>query len=150
MVLNIKDIALGSIFATIGFLFAGGAWLHLDIGTAFSMGPGYFPLVLGGILMVLGLAIVIRGLGNPPSAFGTVDWRAVIIISTAPVVFAITGDGLGLAPALAVSVLIATFSSRGFSLPKRLALSVCITALCIGIFHYGLNLPMRLIGPWLS
>jgi hypothetical protein len=67
----------------------------------------------------------------------------------APVLFAVTADRLGLAPSLALSVFVATFSSSDLSLLKRVVLSICITAFCIAIFHYGLNLPMRLFGPWL-
>ena len=55
----LKDILAGLIF--VGF----GARLRLrragyELGTAFRMGPGYFPLVLAGLLAFLGVAIVAR------------------------------------------------------------------------------------------
>ena len=69
---NTQDIGAGVIFIAIGLLFGVGA-LHLELGTALRMGPGYFPLILAGLLVALGLAIVgirARPLG-PGSAHGS-------------------------------------------------------------------------------
>ncbi|MCU0908987.1 MAG: hypothetical protein MUF73_16465 [Rhodobacteraceae bacterium] len=48
------DTAAGALFVVLG---AGFAWFGrgLEIGTTFRMGPGYFPLVLAGLLILLGL-----------------------------------------------------------------------------------------------
>ena len=51
------DALAGLLFIAFGLLFGVQA-LGLELGTAFRMGPGYFPLVLSGILILLGLAIV--------------------------------------------------------------------------------------------
>ena len=59
----------GKIFVGIGGWFAFSA-LNLDIGTAFRMGPGYFPLILAGILIFLGVVIVVRSLRIPRTVLG--------------------------------------------------------------------------------
>ena len=52
--MNLKDCAAGMLFVAIGLLFAVNAWLGLSIGSAFAMGPGYFPILLGVILIGFG------------------------------------------------------------------------------------------------
>src|SRR5512140_1628395 len=56
---NGKDFWAGLMFSATGvfFMIASRA---CPMGTAVRMGPAYFPTVLGGILVVLGLAILVR------------------------------------------------------------------------------------------
>ena len=39
-----KDLSAGAIFIAIAAFFLSSAWLNLEIGTSFRMGPGYFPV----------------------------------------------------------------------------------------------------------
>jgi hypothetical protein len=57
---NGKDFWAGIMFTGTGifFMIASRAF---PMGTAVRMGPAYFPMVLGGLLVVLGLAILVRG-----------------------------------------------------------------------------------------
>ena len=54
--MNLKDCVAGTLFVAIGLLFAVNAWLRLSVGSALAMGPGYFPILLGLILIGLGAA----------------------------------------------------------------------------------------------
>ena len=54
-----KDFYAGLMFFGIG-LFAMILAFQYPLGTAARMGPGYFPRVLGGILMALGAILSIR------------------------------------------------------------------------------------------
>ncbi|MGL4175764.1 MAG: tripartite tricarboxylate transporter TctB family protein [Dermatophilaceae bacterium] len=56
-----RDVVAGVVFAGFGGAFAVGA-LGYDLGTTLEPGPGYYPLALGGLLTVLGLAVVVKGL----------------------------------------------------------------------------------------
>ena len=49
-----KDFVSGLMFTAIGAGFAWNSALSYDIGSASQMGPGYFPLVLGLVLVLLG------------------------------------------------------------------------------------------------
>lgn len=149
MTFNVKDLGAGLIFIAIGVAFGLGA-TGLEVGTALRMGPGYFPLVLAGLLVALGLAIVVQSVGHKATEQMAVPWRGLILILAVPVVFGLTVRGLGLAPALALAVLIAAFASRRMSVPLALALSVGLTLFCILVFSVGLGLPLRLVGPWLG
>ncbi|MGL5928001.1 MAG: tripartite tricarboxylate transporter TctB family protein [Dermatophilaceae bacterium] len=56
-----RDVVAGVVFVGFGGAFAVGA-LGYDLGTTLEPGPGYYPLALGGLLTVLGLAVVVKGL----------------------------------------------------------------------------------------
>jgi hypothetical protein len=146
---NTRDIGAGVIFIALGLLFGVGA-THLELGSALRMGPGYFPLILAGLLIALGLAIVVNGLGHSAPDRLTVPWRGLVLILAAPVVFGLTVQGLGLAPALALVALLSAFASRRMSVALAVALSLCLTVFCVLVFSLGLGLPLRLFGPWLG
>jgi Tripartite tricarboxylate transporter TctB family len=149
MSFNVKDIGAGLIFIVVGLLF-GVAATGLELGTPLRMGPGYFPLILAGLLVALGLVIVVYGLGHPAIGRLTVPWRGLVPILAAPVVFGLTVRGLGLAPALALVALISAFGSQRMSVALAVALAVGLSVFCVLIFSLGLGLPLRLFGPWLG
>ena len=53
-----KKILAGIVFAGVGFT-AAVLSLRLDVGTVTRLGPGGFPLLLGSILAILGLAHIV-------------------------------------------------------------------------------------------
>ena len=56
-----KDFFSGLVFTLIGASFAYGATSY-NIGTAARMGPGYFPLLLGVILALIGAFVFFKAL----------------------------------------------------------------------------------------
>src|SRR5215217_7886996 len=140
MAFNTRDASAGLIFVAIAALFALGS-LRLELGTALRMGPGYFPLVLSGLLAALGVAIIVCSLREAPVPAGAVPMRGLPLILLAPVVFGLTVRGLGLVPAVALVVLLSAFASRRMGVALALALTVGLTAFCVLVFSYGLGLP---------
>lgn len=147
---NLKDLAAGTVFVAIGLLFAVNAWLGLPIGRALAMGPGYFPILLGLLLIGFGLAIFLAGLRKPAESFGTVSWRGVSLVTASIVFFALTVRGLGVAPALGGASMLAALSTARNSFAFAIVLSLCLTTFCILLFVYALQLPYAAIGPWLK
>lgn len=145
---NVKDLAAGAVFAAIGLAFMAGA-LTLEIGSAFKMGPGYFPLVLSGLLVLLGLIVMAKSVNMPPETIGTVPWRGLVLILAAPVIFGVTVRGLGLLIALPLAIVLAASASRRTGLVAGAALVTGLTVFCVLVFSYGLGLPLPLIGHWL-
>jgi hypothetical protein len=148
MLINSKDLIAGAVFIAIGAVFTIGAMIDLRMGTAFQMGPGYFPTVIGGILIVLGILIALTAVGSAPSPYGPVSWRGLMLITLAPILFGVLVRGLGLVLSLGLVVAISTFASRRMTAPLALALTAGLTLFCIAVFSYGLGLPLRLFGPW--
>jgi hypothetical protein len=146
---SLPDVLAGGIFVLIGGAFVVGS-LGYELGTLLRMGPGYFPLLVGGILAALGLAIVVKGLvaGEVP-AFGPVPWRAVVVIVLAILFFGSTVRRLGFVPASAVTALLTTLASRRPRLLTVLAVTVGLTVASTLIFIVGLQVRIPLWGPWL-
>jgi hypothetical protein len=149
MTLNQKDFFAGAIFIVLGLAFGAGA-LGMELGTAFRMGPGYFPLVLSAILIAIGLAIIVQGIGRSGGTIGSVPWRGLAFILAAPVAFGLAIRGFGLVPSVAAVALLAGFASQRMRVVTALALTIGLTLFCILVFNVGLGLPIRLFGPWLS
>jgi hypothetical protein len=143
------DALAGLLFILFGLLF-GVQSLGLEIGTAFRMGPGYFPLVLSGILILLGLAIIAKSVHDRGSAgIGTLAWRGVLFILPAPIFFGLTVRGLGFVPAIFLTTLIAALASFNMRLHWALLLAAGVAVFATLVFSYGLGLPFRRFGPWL-
>ncbi len=70
------------------------------------MGPGYFPLLLAGLLVLLGLVILVqRRRKVPASRSAPVAWRGMLFILPAPIFFGLTVRGLGFVPSLFLAAL---------------------------------------------
>ena len=146
----LRDVLAGLVFIGFGLAFAVTAWTY-ELGTALRMGPGMFPLLLGGCLVLLGVAIVIEGMvAGEGEAIGVIPWRGIILLTAAVLFFGFTVERLGLAPSLFVTVLIAAFSSERTSVIAGFVMAAALTVFCIVIFVQALGMPVRLIGPWLT
>ncbi|MYZ48287.1 tripartite tricarboxylate transporter TctB family protein [Propylenella binzhouense] len=146
---SVKDLLAGLAFIAFGLAF-GYAALGYELGTALRMGPGYFPLVLAGILVALGIGVIVEGmLAGEGGDIGTVPWRGAALILGALVFFGYAVQGLGLAPTLFVTVFLAALASQRTGIPTAALLALALTAFCIAIFVYGLGVTLPLVGPWL-
>lgn len=91
-----KDFFAGLMFTAIGSAFAVGATTY-TIGEGARMGPGYFPLMLGILLAILGLFIVMESLmveTEDGEKIGPWAWRPLGFIIGANVLFGILLGGL--------------------------------------------------------
>ena len=147
---SFPDVLAGGIFVVIGGAFVVGS-LSYELGTPLRMGPGYFPLLVGVIVVALGLAIVLKGLiAGEVTAFGAVPWRAVAAIVAALLFFGFTVDGLGFVPASAVTALLTTLASSRVRPLRAVLVAIGLTVASTLIFVVGLQLRIPLWGPWLG
>jgi len=142
------NLLCGLIFIGFG-LFFGVQALNLEMGTAFRMGPGYFPLVLAGILTLLGAIILFQAFREAHEPTGPIAWRGLFFILAAPVFFGLTVRGLGFVLALFLAAVIAAFASRRTTVPMALAIALAVTVFSTAVFSYALGLPFARFGPWL-
>ena len=149
MTIDRGNALCGAIFIAFGIYFASFS-MTMQIGTAFRMGPGYFPLVLAVILMGLGGVILVQALRTEGEPIGTFPVRGMAFILPVPVFFALTLHGLGFVPSIFLTTMIACFASVKMRLPVALVLSAVMTVFTTAVFGYGLSLPFRLVGPWLG
>ena len=143
-----KNLASSVIFTVIGAYFCIDAALNLRMGTAFRMGPGYFPIVIGALLVVFGIASAFVGEESQRPDVGAVAWRGGILITVAPLIFAVIVNSLGLVPAMLASIFVSAFASRKMTLLLAIILTAGLTTFCVLIFNVGLGLPLQLFaGP---
>lgn len=151
--ISIADAGAGVVFIAAGLAF-GTAALGYQLGTAFRMGPGYFPLVLAGTLVVLGAAVLVKAIvasGETDGGIGTlVPLRGFVLVLGALVLFGVGIRGLGFAPAVFLTVILAALASRRTTLVRAAVLAAGITVFCILVFIVGLGVPLPLVGPWLT
>ena len=150
MTINRKDATAGALFIVLGLGFGLNAWLTLDLGTNLRMGPGYFPLLLSGALLLLGALILFHAFAIEDESWGHIPWRGMFFILTGPIAFGMTLDGLGLVPALAIITFITSFASIRVGPLLAIAMTVGLTILCVAVFSWGLGTPIRLFGPWMQ
>ncbi len=145
-----KDLCAGATFIAFGLAFALAASGY-SLGTLLRMGPGYFPLVLGGMLVLLGVLIVVKGFIAPDDGeLGTVPWRSMALLVAAVIVFGFAVRGLGLLPTLFVTTFLAALAGFRVSLVTALVTAAGLTVLCYLIFVLALQLRLPLLGTWIG
>jgi hypothetical protein len=147
---SVKDLLAGVIFVGIGLAFMY-ATLGYELGTALRMGPGYFPALLAGLLILLGVIIMVQSLlrETEQTPIGRFPLFGLVLVLGSLVFFGATVRGLGLAPALFCSVALSAYASRHTSVVGALILAAGLTLVCFVIFIWGLGLPLAPFGPWL-
>ena len=139
-----KDFLSGLLFLLIG-LAAIVVSRDYPFGTAARMGSGYFPTVLGGILMLFGVLLMGRGARSRDQAPLSWGWRPLACIVLSMVLFGFLLPRVGLVPALIVLFFVSAAGGREFRLLEVLALSVVMTVFAAVVFVYVLKLPFQLL-----
>ena len=141
------DILAGLLFVLIG---AGAIAVAsgYPFGTAMRMGPGYFPMVLGGILVVFGAYLCGRGFREPGRILRDWGWRPLALVTLSMLLFGFVVQRWGLVPALLAMFPVCALAGREFRGREVLALSAGLTAFAVALFVYGLKLPFRLFLDW--
>ena len=137
---NNKNFLAGLLFILIGGLAVVIA-REYPMGFVARMGPGYFPTVLGGLLILLGLYVMIRGLYSGAKVQGGWGGKPLALIALSIVLFGFFMDRLGMVPALVAMFFAAALAGREFRFKEVLLLTVLMSAFAVGVFIYGLKLP---------
>lgn len=150
---NPKDVTAGVLLILLAALFA---WLGSDLplGRAIRMGPGYFPMILCGLLAFLGLIVVISGLAvgdeDERALLSGIPWRGLFFVTLAVAVFGLGVRTLGLGPSMGLSVFLSSMASQKFRLVRSLIMAGVMVAFSWAVFIKGLGLPLPMLGPWLG
>ena len=114
-------------------------------GSTMRMGPGYFPSMLGGILVLFGIYVMIVGLRKGEKIAVHCSLRAVIVLSLSLIAFGVLMSHAGFIPAMAVLIFGSASAGREFKFVEVLLLTVILTGISVAIFIWGLGLPYPLI-----
>lgn len=132
-------------FMAFGAFFCLYSVFNYNIGTASRMGPGYFPMVLGGFLFFLGFLITAKSLlfkssDEDGGKFGRFDWYSFGVILGSVAIFAFLLRPAGLIPATAAMIFISSFGNRPFRWIQTILLCLFLSVAVWLIFVVGLNL----------
>jgi hypothetical protein len=125
-------------FAVVGILAARG----YSLGAAGKMGPGYFPLLLGGVLALLGVVLIARSIvldGEPLPRFHILP---LAVIAVAVCLFGVLIEPFGLVTALAVLTMLSAWAGPQFRWLEAAALTAALIVFSIGVFVYALGLSL--------
>ena len=141
---NNKDFWAGIMLIGIG---AAAMFIARDyrFGSTLSMGPGFFPTMLGGILIAFGICIVAVGLRSGEKIQGRLSLRALVMLPLSLILFGILMQLAGFIPALVALVFVSAASGREFKVVEVLLLTVVLTVASAALFVWGLGLPYPLI-----
>ena len=145
-----SDFFSGLMFTVVGAAFAYGATSY-TIGTGARMGPGYFPLLLGVILALLGAAILFKSLvvetpdGEPVGAFA---WKPLIFIIAGNLLFGVLLGGLpsiglpamGLIAAIFGTTIVVSMAGDQFNFKETIVLSAILSVMSYAAFIMLLKL----------
>ena len=124
---------------------------NYPFGTASRMGPGYFPTCLGGIMAVLGSIVALKAIESSsdaehakPAEGSPFAWKALTMLSLGFLLFGWGVDRIGFIPSLFALTVITAAAGSTFNIKEVLIMSVLLIAGSVGIFIYGVELPIPL------
>ena len=138
---NPKDFWAGLLFVGLG-IFALILGSNYTLGTAARMGPGYFPRILGLLLIVLGGIIVVSGLRGHGEGIPPFKWRPLVVVLGSVVLFGFIVAKLGVAISTVILILTASAASHEFRPREAVMSGVFLAALAVGVFIIGLSLQL--------
>jgi hypothetical protein len=115
------------------------------MGTVLRMGAGYFPTVLGGILVVFGLILLIRGVRSTDRIEPNWSPRALFVIPVTLILFALLVERIGFVPSLLLLIVGSAAASSEFRPIEAVSVGAVLTALCVAVFIWGIGLPYPLL-----
>ena len=138
---NFNDFYTGLLFLLFGSGFAWGATKY-DMGTAAKMGAGYFPLILGGLLIFLGVVVFIRSfvVASEDGRVGRIAIKPMVLMFGSIAAFALLLRPAGLVVSILSIIVISSLASSESRFKETLISAILLCAASLAMFVYGLNL----------
>jgi hypothetical protein len=136
-----QDFCAGLLFVAVA---AAGLFLgrKLEVGSASFMGTGYMPRLVCGVLMVIGVAVMLRAVFREGPRLSTWAWRPLLLLTATILAAGFLIQKAGLVLTTIAIVVIANYAGHPLKLPRLAALTVALVVFAVGLFHYGLALPI--------
>jgi hypothetical protein len=112
-----------------------------QMGSSVRMGPAYFPAVLGGMLVFLGLLVVLDSIAEEGPEVAKFHFRPLIFIAISSLAFAYLLKPLGLVLASVILIFICAYGGHEFKWKEVAIMSVVLAIFSVLVFVKGLSLP---------
>ncbi len=110
----------------------------------FAFGPGTAPRLFAGLLVILGIVISIMGLLAKGPAIGGYAIRGPAMVTASIIVFALLIRPAGLVVSSFLTFMISATASKETRWVETTITAIALTAFCVFLFVYLLNLPFQL------
>jgi putative tricarboxylic transport membrane protein len=118
-------------------------------GTLMHMGPGFFPSVLGVILIGIGILVALMALGSLHEADRILpehpEWLGWTCIIAGPALFMICGEYGGMAPGIFACVFVSALGDRDSTFKGSTVLGLVMTSFGANLFSLVLQVPMPVV-----
>ncbi|WP_102960482.1 tripartite tricarboxylate transporter TctB family protein [Mangrovicella endophytica] len=139
-----RDIIGGGIIILLGLFIAAYALNTLAIGTPRRMGPGFFPIGIGVLLVCFGIGIAVPAFFRE-GTMEQIEWRPLFAISASLLAFGLCVTPFGLVPAIAALVAVSALADSKLTIPAVLGLIASLSLICYVIFDLGLGLTLPML-----
>lgn len=136
-----QDLGAGLVFVAIG---AAGIVFGQDlaVGSAARMGPGFFPMLLSGLIIAIGLVLATRGVVVEGPPIERIHLRPLFAIVATILMFGLLIERIGLALTAALLTIGAAHARREANLKETLLLAAGLALFVVIIFAYALKQPL--------
>ena len=148
---NRKDFWSAVMFVVFGVLFI--VWsTEYQFGTTQRMGPGYFPTVLGIMLLGLGILVGLPSIKHDAEEthVEAIGWRGLLVILGAVILYAVLLPRMGFVVSMASLVILSAMASKEFTWKASLLSTVFLGLFSYLVFVKGLQLQFPVWPPFLT
>lgn len=140
------DLLASAIFIGLGGLVR---WSTSDLpaGSAAMMGPGFMPLMIASLLIILGLVVGVMGAFKHVEALDAVKLRPLLILLASVGGFAFAAEIAGFVIAAAGLIIFGSMADKEWRVREVLISSTVLTLFGLLVFIYGLDVQMP-VGPF--
>jgi len=139
---NPRDLTSSLVVFAAGLFFIVNG-LNYSMGSPTRMGPGFYPVLLGAIAVILALILLVPALTRE-GHLEPIAWRPFLAVSVAIAAFALTLRTLGVGPAIFATVVVSAFADRTARPLSTIFVAVAIVAGTWLVFIKGLGIPLPL------
>jgi hypothetical protein len=138
---DVRDLVGGLILMALGVFVALYAYDRYPLGNMSRIGPAAYPLGLGIVLSVLGLAIAVPA-WRRKSSLPNVQTRSVVLVLASLLLFGLLLRPAGLVVATFSAVIVSSLADRETTWAFRLVHATVICLITVMIFRVGLGMPL--------
>lgn len=129
-------IVFGAVMAYLGSFYG--------IGSLQNMGAGYFPVLLGFVTVIFGIATLLE-VRHSPNPSPKIPWRAFVCVFSAILILSLLVERIGLFPSSVLLVIIGSLGRSKINMRAMALTALLASAAAVLIFIEGFSLPLRAV-----
>jgi len=136
-----QNFGAGVLFLLIG---AAGIFFgrELDFGSTRNMGPGYFPTVICGLIILIGAVVAFKALSVEGPEMERIHIRPILMLMLAVAAFGFLISQVGVVISSILLVILAAYARRDVNILETIIFALAVSAFVVVIFVFALGQPM--------